>query len=59
MYGNNKYSESEKVYSGAIRLFFQVHSLQFSWLVGIDVHLLHTQMHCFSYRFIAEKLTIL
>jgi len=30
VYGNNKYNESEKVYSGAIHVFFEVHSLQFS-----------------------------
>jgi len=59
VYGNNKYNESEKVYSGAIHVFFEVHSLQFSWLVGIDVHLLRTQMHCFSYSFVVEKLTTL
>jgi len=30
MYGNNKYSESEKVYCDAIHILIQVHSLQFS-----------------------------
>jgi hypothetical protein len=58
IYGNTG-TRTEKVYSNAIHVFLQMHSLQFPYVIGIDVHLLQTKIHCFSCRIIAMKLIIL